>query len=372
MYGFVFIICIPIGAMYIIFINRSRFTTRKVQAAFGFLFEGYRPKMFFWEFVVMLRKVVVLGVALFWEDAFLQSITALFVLVVSIIIHMACWPYEELFLNVAELCSLLCLFTLVAFAVLLWYVQQPGKTDHLLAYELIVSTIIFLAYGGLLVALFFRIIYLEIRERSKVLVEKIPGLLPLFQWFVKSEEWLHFNLTKQELQGQDEMWGFLRKVRIVGEVAASDGINETKGEKAKRLLGRMRRKKRDSHFDSQVPSDPMSGEGGLCSAPAWGDAFLAERRMTHHHVVLNPLGNFLNEREGTGDDDEGSTEFTPPPLEQLGGIAAAPAVRVLKRRGRIDPAQELNQDVELEELETNMEYCEEADGTMAWRSVVSL
>ena len=96
--------------------------------------------------------------------------------------------------------------------------------------------------------------------------------------------------------------------------------------------------------------------------------------MTHHHVVLNPLGNFLNEREGTGDDDEGSTEFTPLPLEQLGGIAAAPAVRVLKRRGRIKPAhtQELNQDVELEELETNMEYCEEADGTMAWRSVVSL
>ena len=360
--------------MYIIFINRSRFKTRKVQAAFGFLFEGYRPKMFFWEFVVMLRKVVVLGVALFWEDAFLQSITALFVLVVSIIIHMACWPYEELFLNVAELCSLLCLFTLVAFAVLLWYVQQPGKSDHVLAYELMVSTIIFLAYGSLIVALFLRIIYLEIRERSKVLVEKIPGLLPLFQWFVKSEEWLHFNLTKQELQGQDEMWGFLRKVRIVGEVAASDGINETKGEKAKRLLGRMRRKKRDSHFDSQVPSDPMSGEGGLCSAPAWGDAFLVERRMTHHHVVLNPLGNFLNEREGTGYDDEGSTEFTPPPLEQLGGIATAPAVRVLKRRGRIKPArvQELNQDVELEELETNMEYCEEADGTMAWRSVVSL
>jgi hypothetical protein len=56
----------------------------------------------------------------------------------------------------------------------------------------------------------------------------------------------------------------------------------------------------------------------------------------------------------------------------LGGIAAAPAVRVLKRRGRIDPAQELNQDVELDELEVNMEYREEADGTMAWRSVVSL
>ena len=326
-YGFLFVICIPIGAIYIIFINRSRFKTRKVQAAFGFLFEGCectgivlllfdlgsvprhphthfpfrsfrtdRPKMFFWEFVVMLRKIVVLGVALFWEDAFLQSITALFVLVISIIVHMACWPYEELFLNVAELCSLLCLFTLVAFAVLLWYVQQPGKTDYVVAYELFVSAVIFLAYGGLLIALFTRIIYLEIRERSKVLVEKIPGLLPLFQWFVEAEEWLHFNFTKKELQGQDEMWGFLRTVRIVGEEEKSDGINETKGEKAKRLLARVRplSKRRLAGGIGRAERDvvPPTTTADAVHSSSGGDRNLSGAHPTdfaRHVSVANPL-----------------------------------------------------------------------------------
>jgi len=252
--------------------------------------------MFFWEFVVMLRKIVVLGVALFWEDAFLQSITALFVLVISIIVHMACWPYEEMFLNVAELCSLLCLFTLVAFAVLLWYVQQPGKTDYVITYELFVSAVIFLAYGALLIALFARIIYLEIRERSKVLVEKIPGLLPLFQWFVEAEEWLHFNFTKKELQGQDDMWGFLRTVRIVGEEEKSDGIDETKGEKAKRILARLRTLSKQhlvggiGREERTVVPPPTTADAVCSSSGGDGTSPKAHPSEIAKHVgVSNPL-----------------------------------------------------------------------------------
>jgi len=283
---------------YNIYINRARFNTRKVQAAFGFLFEGYRPKMFFWEFVVVVRKVVILGVALFWEDAFLQSITALFVLVVSIIVHMACWPYEELFLNVAELCSLLCLFTLVALAVLLWYVQQPGKVAPaaLILYELFVSSVIFAAYGGLLVALFARIVHLEIRERSKLLVKKFPGLRSLFEWFVAAEVWLHFNITKEELKGQGDTWGFMRKVRHIGEVKdTSDGVGETSGEKVQRLFARVRPAldgiKRAARGGTSASSGSIAGGDGVMTqsaAPAASATNFANPAF-NMSATMNPL-----------------------------------------------------------------------------------
>ena len=239
-YGFLFIFCVPVSAMYIIFANRASFKTRKVQAAFGFLFEGYRPKMFFWEFLVLLRKVVILGVSLFWEDAFLQSIVALFVLVVSIVVHMACWPYEEQFLNVAELCSLFCLFTLVALAVLLWYIQAPGKTQYVILYELAVTGIIFVMYGALMVVLIARVIYLEVRERSKSIVDKLAATRRIFDWFVSVEEWLYFNVTHETLEKQEDMWSYLREEEQLDDddAAKEGGLAETKSEKAKRLLAR--------------------------------------------------------------------------------------------------------------------------------------
>ena len=106
--------------------------------------------------------------------AFLQSVVALFTLVVSIIVHMACWPYEEMFLNIAELCSLVCLFTLVGLALLLWYVQAPGRTKYVVLYESAVTFIIFSQYAVLFAVLLGRVVYLELREKSNNIIQKCP------------------------------------------------------------------------------------------------------------------------------------------------------------------------------------------------------
>jgi hypothetical protein len=219
--------------------------------------------MFFWEFLVLLRKVVILGVSLFWEDAFLQSIVALFVLVVSIVVHMACWPYEEQFLNVAELCSLFCLFTLVALAVLLWYIQAPGKTQYVILYELAVTGIIFVMYGALMVVLIARVIYLEVRERSKSIVDKLAATRRIFDWFVSVEEWLYFNVTHATLEKQEDMWSYLREEEQLDDddAAKEGGLAETKSEKAKRLLARALSGK--FLVPNALQQLPRSGGGGV-------------------------------------------------------------------------------------------------------------
>jgi hypothetical protein len=145
-YGAVFVIGVPVGAAYILYLNRKQTGDRNIQAAFGFLFEGYRAKMFFWEFAVLLRKILFLAIALFWDDAFLQSIVALFVIIASTVLHLICWPYEQEYLNVVELLSLLSLFSLVSLSLLLWYIHVPGNDTYLALYELSVTLILFAEY----------------------------------------------------------------------------------------------------------------------------------------------------------------------------------------------------------------------------------
>ena len=132
-YCILFVCGVPIAGMYIIYINRAKMQHRTMRSAFGFLFEGYRDGALYWEFAVLLRKVAILAVSLFWQDAFLQSVAALFVLMISIVMHLWFLPYEQSFLNNAELASLISLFTLSGVSLLLWYVQP--RSDFVVLYE---------------------------------------------------------------------------------------------------------------------------------------------------------------------------------------------------------------------------------------------
>lgn len=209
-YGAVFVIGIPIGGLYILFLNRDRLKQRRIQSVFGFLFVGYKDETFFWEFTVLLRKICFLAVALFWEDAFLQSVVGLFVIILSIIIHMACWPYQQRFLNIVELMSLFCLFSLVVLSILLWYVQQPGKTKYLVVYETAATLVLFFEYGLVIALLLGRYIYCMLRESSAAVTKAFPYTRGFFVRAARFELWAHSQFHKQRPGvAQSELWTFI-------------------------------------------------------------------------------------------------------------------------------------------------------------------
>ena len=256
-YAIFFVFGIPLLALYILYINRDGLQKRRrIRSSFGFLFEGYRRRMFFWEFVVLLRKVLILAVALFWSDAFLQSIVGMFVLMVSIVAHMACWPYDETFLNVAELSTLFCLFTMVALSVLLWYARQHSSNVEL--YELAATVIIFVMYVSLFAVLLGRIVYLELRERSAHVVRFAAVTKKCFVSIVQFEEWLRWNFSNGTAIPSPEgdasdPWSFRRP--LITHARAEK--NETKKELARRLLRRAQAKVKRFRRDGGVePGDP--------------------------------------------------------------------------------------------------------------------
>ena len=234
-YGALFIVGIPVFGAYTLYLHRYRLKGRHIQSIFGFLFIGYNDNAFYWEFAVLVRKISFLAVALFWEDAFLQSIVGLFVIILSIMLHMAVWPYQQRFLNIVELMSLFSLFSLVVLSVLLWYVQQPGKTDHLDVYETCVTAVLFFQFGLVTTLLVLRYIHCMVREASAAIIKAYPRARRFLERAAYFERWAHWQLFKRRhAVPQSELWSFI----AADERAAKNGdvVNEAVANNSRRSL----------------------------------------------------------------------------------------------------------------------------------------
>lgn len=45
--------------------NRNKMGTYEFRLKFGYITNGYRPEMYFWEFVILYRKIAIITVAVF-------------------------------------------------------------------------------------------------------------------------------------------------------------------------------------------------------------------------------------------------------------------------------------------------------------------
>jgi hypothetical protein len=82
---------------------------------FGFLFQGYdlTRNTRYWEIMVVLRKMLVLFVIVFFPSSpFVQGLLAQLVLVVALLLHVKYNPFDHPWLNLAEFISLLSSFSI--------------------------------------------------------------------------------------------------------------------------------------------------------------------------------------------------------------------------------------------------------------------
>ena len=60
---------IPFFGLSILIKFRARLDTKYVRERFGFLYRGYKAKFFYWEIVIIYRKVLVIFIAIFIKSA---------------------------------------------------------------------------------------------------------------------------------------------------------------------------------------------------------------------------------------------------------------------------------------------------------------
>ena len=99
------VIGIPLFAFILLLINRNNLNSDSVRKIFLVLYQGYKPKAFYWEFVNTLRKVLVLlfSTVLSAYPLTYSAFISIAVLVVLIHIQIKIDPYEDIKHNHIEI-----------------------------------------------------------------------------------------------------------------------------------------------------------------------------------------------------------------------------------------------------------------------------
>jgi hypothetical protein len=125
---FLFFSCgIPLLAFWALHRNREKLNDARVKQVYGFLYAGFNPKVYFWESVIMMRKVGLSVVSVFLEPAGIdiQAYVALFVLFVAAVLHARYWPYELASVNFLEMSSLVAGFATICMGL---FTLSPNAT----------------------------------------------------------------------------------------------------------------------------------------------------------------------------------------------------------------------------------------------------
>ena len=128
----------------IIMTKRKRFLTyTNNKIVFGFLFNGYRMSRFFWEFVIMYRKIFMISIAVFFNQvsAAIQGLTIVLIIIISLFMQYEFKPFNSSELNHLELESLMTA-TLTLYCGL-YYLDGIDKTLELILFLIIAAGNIF-------------------------------------------------------------------------------------------------------------------------------------------------------------------------------------------------------------------------------------
>eukprot|EP01064_Diplonema_japonicum_P027248 TRINITY_DN3914_c0_g2_i1.p1 TRINITY_DN3914_c0_g2~~TRINITY_DN3914_c0_g2_i1.p1 ORF type:complete len:1327 (+),score=241.07 TRINITY_DN3914_c0_g2_i1:1343-5323(+) len=93
--------------------------------AFGFLLMGYREDRWYWEAVVMIRKLAVVFIVVFIQDVRLQTYVGMWVMSLALIVHLWCRPYDSSLLINLEAFSLSVIIATLNFSLLYHWDLEP-------------------------------------------------------------------------------------------------------------------------------------------------------------------------------------------------------------------------------------------------------
>ena len=228
LYLLIFSFGVPIIGLVCMFYMRHEHGERRFTTMAGFIMDGYRVDVaWFWEFVVLARKLIILCVSLFIWEPFMQSFAAVVVLVISLSIQLYVQPFELAALNLLEIASLASLLTTQLTGILMWYKQLPGNTDGLEFYRTGATVLLFAANGIVIAGFVCVTLWFYLKQKSKHVVQWLPSTLPLFDAIVRVEEELRWpngtDLLISERHDIREEWTYfaaLREARLFGRGAA--------------------------------------------------------------------------------------------------------------------------------------------------------
>lgn len=135
--------------LFYLIIRRYTLNDRQMAAKFGFFYFGYREKFFYWEFLVMFKKIVITFIAVFLiSNNLLKAMWAILVLCFSVFLQIKINPFDSEELNTMELRSSIVSLGTLFFGLLNYLVDSNG-TKIILFFIVAFLNAFFLGFWGL-------------------------------------------------------------------------------------------------------------------------------------------------------------------------------------------------------------------------------
>lgn len=121
-FKWIFLVALPSLILYVVGIpllgfkllqrNRDMLQTNEVKKKYSFMYKGYEGKWYFWESVVVSRKVLLVAIAVFFiSNVRVQSLLAMLLICCALFLHIYARPFENNLMDWMEFFSLSTSFT---------------------------------------------------------------------------------------------------------------------------------------------------------------------------------------------------------------------------------------------------------------------
>ncbi|CAG9330610.1 unnamed protein product [Blepharisma stoltei] len=100
---------IPTVSLYFLWRNKRKLDSISVRLQFGFLFNGYKAKSYYWEFIILYRKILIVCCSVFLANVntSIQALTVMILLLLCLYYQSVVQPYDGDVLNKMEIRSIL-------------------------------------------------------------------------------------------------------------------------------------------------------------------------------------------------------------------------------------------------------------------------
>jgi len=116
------LIGIPLSGWFVLYRKRKVLVDDyNVVEKYGFLFSGYKLKYWYWEIIILIRKLLLASMTVFMTSTtstYTQGLAALMIMFASLAIHLFFIPYEDSMLNNLETIGLACSIFTIYFGLL--------------------------------------------------------------------------------------------------------------------------------------------------------------------------------------------------------------------------------------------------------------
>lgn len=125
----VWIFGLPLFCLGLLYRTRQRLSAELIQIKYSFLYKGYKPEYYYWEFVILYRKVALVCASVFLSSisTMVQALSILAILLICLFVHAAVKPFRTPVFNMLEtksiLVSLLTIYVGLYFQANTWRVE---------------------------------------------------------------------------------------------------------------------------------------------------------------------------------------------------------------------------------------------------------